>query len=149
MLDTGTTVLRAEDRKQLLHEGAGTHVLSAFAEITLDNSERRIPIDKDEVVIRRAIGLKKDEYFIDRKHASKTEVADLLESAGLSRSNPMHIVPQGRVMALTTMKDGARLEMTRVLSRHPTRDGLSVRRSSRDVAWSRRAKRGTIRPVCV
>ena len=28
-----------------------------------------------QLVLKRAIGLKKDEYFIDRKHVTKTEVA--------------------------------------------------------------------------
>ena len=74
MLDTSNLTLRAEDRKLLLHEGAGSHVLSAFVEIVLDNTDGRMPIDKPEVVIRRVIGLKKDEYFIDRKHCSKNEV---------------------------------------------------------------------------
>ena len=53
--------LRAEERKQLLHEGAGTHVMSAYVEIYFDNSDNRFPIEKDEVVLKRAIGLKKDE----------------------------------------------------------------------------------------
>ena len=33
-------------------------------------------------------------YFLDRKHVTKTEVVNLLESAGFSRSNPYNIVPQ-------------------------------------------------------
>ena len=111
VLDTSSTVLRAEDRKLLLHEGAGAHVLTAFVEITLDNSERRMPIDKDEVVIRRTIGLKKDEYFIERKHCSKNELIALLETSGISRANPYNIVPQGKVNALVMMKDAGRLEM--------------------------------------
>ena len=100
-LTAGT--LRAEERKSLLHEGGGAHVMSAYVEIHFDNSTGRFPVEKDEVVIKRAIGLKKDEYFIDRKHATKTEVASLLESAGFSRSNPYNIVPQGKVTALATM----------------------------------------------
>jgi hypothetical protein len=27
-------------------------------------------IDKEEVVLRRSVGLKKDEYFLDKKHVS-------------------------------------------------------------------------------
>ena len=95
----------------MLHEGAGAHVLSAYVEVVLDNSDRRMPIDHDEVVIRRSIGLKKDEYFIDRKHVTKTEVSSLLETSGLSKANPYNIVPQGRVNALTTSKDSQRLDM--------------------------------------
>jgi hypothetical protein len=35
----------------------------------------------------------------------------LLESAGFSRSNPYYIVQQGKVNALTMMKDSERLEL--------------------------------------
>lgn len=47
--------------------------------------------------LRRTIGLKKDEYSLDKKSTTKAEVMNLLESAGFSRSNPYYIVPQGRV----------------------------------------------------
>ena len=50
---------------------------------------------------------------LNGKHTTKSEVANLLESAGLSRSNPTHIVPQGRVVNLTVMKDAQRLDMLR------------------------------------
>eukprot|EP00965_Chrysotila_dentata_P240884 6203971-Pleurochrysis_carterae.AAC.2 len=59
--DSSGGTLRAEERKQLLHEGAGAHVMSAYVEIYLDNSDGRLPVDRDEVVLKRSIGLKKDE----------------------------------------------------------------------------------------
>lgn len=65
--------LRSEDRHALLHEGAGHQVVSAFVEIVFDNSDNRIPVDRDEVRLRRTISLKKDEYFLDGKHVTKTE----------------------------------------------------------------------------
>lgn len=83
--------------------------MSAFVEIIFDNSDDRFPTGKNEVTIRRTIGMKKDEYSLDRKNATKTDVMNLLESAGFSRSNPYYIVPQGRVTALTNMKDNERL----------------------------------------
>jgi structural maintenance of chromosome 3 (chondroitin sulfate proteoglycan 6) len=102
-----------------------------------------LKIDRDEVVLRRQIGLKKDEYSLDKKHVrycsvpyvletamfllcfffqllfilyhyiinSKQDVVNLLESAGFSRSNPYYIVQQGKVNALTMMKDSERLEL--------------------------------------
>eukprot|EP00252_Welwitschia_mirabilis_P018814 TRINITY_DN4209_c0_g1_i1.p1 TRINITY_DN4209_c0_g1~~TRINITY_DN4209_c0_g1_i1.p1 ORF type:complete len:1207 (-),score=328.66 TRINITY_DN4209_c0_g1_i1:370-3990(-) len=103
--------LRAEDRQALLHEGAGHQVLSAYVEIVFDNSDNRIPVDKGEVHLRRTIGLKKDEYFLDRKHITKTEVMNLLESAGFSRSNPYYVVQQGKIASLTLMKDSERLDL--------------------------------------
>ncbi|XP_022752482.1 structural maintenance of chromosomes protein 3 isoform X2 [Durio zibethinus] len=103
--------LRSEDRQALLHEGAGHQVLSAFVEIVFDNSDNRIPVDKEEVRLRRTIGLKKDEYFLDGKHITKTEVMNLLESAGFSRSNPYYVVQQGKIASLTLMKDSERLDL--------------------------------------
>ncbi|CAL5190345.1 unnamed protein product [Lathyrus oleraceus] len=103
--------LRNEDRHALLHEGAGHPVLSAFVEIVFDNSDNRIPVDKEEVHLRRTIGLKKDEYFLDGKHITKTEVMNLLESAGFSRSNPYYVVQQGKIASLTLMKDSERLDL--------------------------------------
>nr|VDC80666.1 unnamed protein product [Brassica rapa] len=103
--------LRNEDRNALLHEGVGHQVGSAFVEIVFDNSDNRIPVDKDEIRLRRAIGLKKDEYFLDGKHITKNEVMDLLESAGFSRSNRYYVVQQGKIASLTMMKDSERLDL--------------------------------------
>lgn len=84
-------------------------MMSAYVEIIFDNSDERFPTGKNELVLRRTIGLKKDEYTLDRKNATKSDVMNLLESAGFSRSNPYYIVPQGRVTTLTNMKDSERL----------------------------------------
>lgn len=110
-------------------------------EIYFDNEQRRLPvwiflcffltssffsffvkIEKDEVIIRREMGLKVNDYFIDNKHVQflfflllfglfkqyllishsyrKEDVVNLLESAGISQSNPFFIVPQGKVFFL-------------------------------------------------
>lgn len=66
---------------------------------------------KEETVIRRSISLKKDEYFLDRKASTRTEVLGLLEAAGFSRSNPYYIVPQGRITSLTQSTDVERLNL--------------------------------------
>jgi structural maintenance of chromosome 3 (chondroitin sulfate proteoglycan 6) len=104
-----------EERQRLLHEGTGTTTtLSAFVEIVFDSalhpdrtspersadvvdSDGRFPTSLPELRLRRTIGLKKDEYSLDKKSTTKAEVMNLLESAGFSRSNPYYIVPQGRV----------------------------------------------------
>lgn len=68
--------------------------MSAYVELVFDNSDQRLPvriprrasrrellvlltaarvpsqIDKTEVTLRRSIGLKKDEYFLDKKHVT-------------------------------------------------------------------------------
>jgi len=98
VLSDAYTSMSREERQLLLHEGAGvTSTMSAYVEIVFDNSDGRFPTGKDEVIIRRTIGLKKDEYSLDKKSSSKADVMNLLESAGFSKSNPYYIVPQGRV----------------------------------------------------
>ncbi|KAL3471937.1 RecF/RecN/SMC [Aspergillus californicus] len=111
VLSDAYTHLGREERQALLHEGSGSAVMSAYVEIIFDNSDDRFPTGKPELVLRRTIGLKKDEYTLDRKNATKSDVMNLLESAGFSRSNPYYIVPQGRVTALTSMKDSERLNL--------------------------------------
>eukprot|EP00981_Chlorochromonas_danica_P010805 scaffold3414_cov183-Ochromonas_danica.AAC.11 len=103
--------LRQEDRQNLLHEGAGSSVMAAYVEIVFDNSDGRLPVESDEVIIRRTVGHKKDEFFLNRKRIQKTEVTSLLESAGFSKSNPYYIVQQGKVANLCTMKDADRLQL--------------------------------------
>jgi structural maintenance of chromosome 3 (chondroitin sulfate proteoglycan 6) len=111
VLSDAYTQMGREERQALLHEGSGSAVMSAYVEIIFDNSDDRFPTGKDELILRRTIGLKKDEYSLDRKNATKTDVMNLLESAGFSRSNPYYIVPQGRVTTLTNMKDTERLNL--------------------------------------
>src|ERR1700753_708630 len=111
VLSDAYTQMGREERQALLHEGSGSAVMSAYVEIIFDNSDERFPTGSEEVVLRRTIGLKKDEYSLDRKNATKADVMNLLESAGFSRSNPYYIVPQGRVTTLTNMKDAERLDL--------------------------------------
>ncbi|KAG7928817.1 hypothetical protein KL925_000998 [Ogataea polymorpha] len=110
VLSDAYTNMTREERQSLIHEGSGT-VMSAYVEIVFDNTDRRFPIDKDEVVIRRTIGMKKDDYSIDSKLATKSDITNLLESAGFSKSNPYYIVPQGRITSLTNAKDSERLQL--------------------------------------
>ncbi|XP_068213135.1 structural maintenance of chromosomes protein 3 isoform X2 [Palaemon carinicauda] len=105
--------LRAEQRQALLHEGTGPRVISAFVEIIFDNVDGRIPIDKNEVCLRRVIGAKKDQYFLNRKAVTKLDVMNLLESAGFSRSNPYYIVKQGKINQMATAPDSQRLKLLR------------------------------------
>jgi len=76
--------------------------MGLLVEIVFDNSDNRFPTGHEEVILRRTIGMKKDEYSLDKKSASKADVMNLLESAGFSKSNPYYIVPQGRVSILQT-----------------------------------------------
>lgn len=136
MLSDEFTHLRPDQRQALLHEGTGQRVLSAYVEIIFDNSDNRIPvsriklvlfylplnlyhflcnfqIDKDEIFLRRVIGAKKDQYFLNKKVVPRTEVVNLLESAGFSNSNPYYIVKQGKINQMATAPDAYRLKLLR------------------------------------
>lgn len=112
VLSDAYTSMSREERQLLLHEGSGvTSTMSAYVEIIFDNSDHRFPTGKEEVVIRRTIGLKKDEYSLDKKSSSKADVMNLLESAGFSKSNPYYIVPQGRVSCLMMIRNQALIQI--------------------------------------
>ncbi|XP_076939698.1 structural maintenance of chromosomes protein 3-like [Bidens hawaiensis] len=105
-----------EDRLAFLHEGAGQTVLPAFVEIVFDNTDNRIPVDNKEVRLRRTIDTKKDEYYWDGKHITKTEAKNLLESAWFSLSNPYYVVQQDNMASLALMNDSERLDLLMEIS---------------------------------
>ena len=106
--------MRTEQRQALLHEGTGPRPISAYVEILFDNRSRRIPIDRDEVSLKRSIGSKKDQIYLNGKLASsKTELTSLLESAGFSRANPYYIVKQGQINSLACCSANERLKRVR------------------------------------
>lgn len=63
--------------------------------------------------MRRVIGAKKDQYFLNKKVVPRTEVVNLLESAGFSNSNPYYIVKQGKINQMATAPDAHRLKLLR------------------------------------
>ncbi|XP_023021043.1 structural maintenance of chromosomes 3 [Leptinotarsa decemlineata] len=105
--------LRPEQRQALLHEGTGPRVVSAYVEIIFDNSDSRVPIEHEEIYLRRVIGAKKDQYFLNKKVVPRSEVMNLLESAGFSNSNPYYIVKQGKINQMATAPDAHRLKLLR------------------------------------
>ncbi|CAF1356095.1 unnamed protein product [Rotaria sordida] len=105
--------LSAEGRYNLMHEGINSRALNAYVEIIFDNSDSRIMIDKLEVAVRRQISGKKDTYFLDRKVVNKTDIINMLEGAGFSRSNPYYIVKQGKITQMAIAPDANRLQLLR------------------------------------
>lgn len=95
-----------------MHEGAGSAAVNAFVEVVFDNSDNRFSLENsDEVVLRRTIGPKKDEFFLQRKRATKQEISSLLEGAGFSKSNPYFMIQQGKIQDICTMHESERLAL--------------------------------------
>ena len=114
-------------------------------ELVLDNSEGRIPVESSEVRLRRTITLKKDEYSLERKHVTKTEVVNLLESAGFSRANPYYIVQQGKIRDLAVMTDKNRLELLKEVG--GTKIYEERRKESLDLIEDAKAKKKEIQDM--
>lgn len=74
VLSDAYSSMTREERQSLLHEGTGPATISAFVEIVFSNEDNRFPTGKESVVLRRTIGLKKDEYSLDRKSVTKGTV---------------------------------------------------------------------------
>lgn len=108
--DTHTNLTRPQ-RQSLIHNGGGHRVMTAYVEIVFDNTDKRLHIDTEEVVLRRTVGMKKDEYFLNRKRFARADVMRMLENAGFSRSNPYYIVKQNQAKHLANMSDEARLQV--------------------------------------
>ena len=112
--------LRREDRQGLIHQGSiGTSIMSASVEIIFSDPEGRVmlgsfgiaPRPNNEISVRRTVGLKKDDYQINDRNVTRSELSRVLESAGFSMNNPYNIVPQGKIIALTNAKDSERLKL--------------------------------------
>ncbi|KAG5498490.1 hypothetical protein JKF63_02776 [Porcisia hertigi] len=107
--------LRAAERKELFHVGSGRPALSIFVEIVFDNSDGRLVIpgraEEPEVRIRRTVGLKQDEFRVNDRKFSASDVHQLLESAGFSSSNPYYVVEQGKIVSLVNMSEEQRYQL--------------------------------------
>ncbi|KAL1836153.1 hypothetical protein VTJ49DRAFT_5529 [Mycothermus thermophilus] len=126
VLSDAYTNLSREERQALLHEGSGSAVMSAYVEIIFDNTDKRFSEPGDEVVIRRTIGPKKDEYSVDRKVQTRADVLKILETAGFAKENPFYIVPQGRIAAITNMKESERLNLLKEIAGTNTYDDRRI-----------------------
>lgn len=72
--------------------------------------------------IRRTIGMKKDQYLVNSQPYSHADFQNLLESAGLSKSNPYYIVEQGKIAVLMKQAKAERLELLKEIAGTRTYD---------------------------
>lgn len=114
--------LSSEQRQSLLHDRTGQRTLSAYVEIVFDNSDHRLPVDDQLVSLRRQLGVKKDQYYWGGKITTRSEVMNILETAGFSRSNPYYIVKQGKINEMAIAPDTFRLKILREVAGTKTYD---------------------------
>ncbi|MHA1606222.1 MAG: chromosome segregation protein SMC [Candidatus Freyarchaeota archaeon] len=70
----------------------------ASVSLYLDNTDRRIPVDSDTVVITRQVDLDgRGTYRLNGRAVSRSQIVDLLEAAGISPDG-YNMVPQGEIL---------------------------------------------------
>ena len=102
--------LRAEDKKLLLHEEPDDHSPDAEVitiELVLDNKSRRFPFDKDTISIMKVFNARdnREDLYLNQKRIVKSDMVNLMEGAGFSKSNPYYIIQQGRINMMINMSD--------------------------------------------
>lgn len=64
-----------------------------IVEVTINNKKRQIPVDSDEVKLRRTwTADNRDEFSLNDKGLTLNQLNNLLDVAGINRSNPYNIV---------------------------------------------------------
>jgi chromosome segregation protein len=97
-------LMRVNKLASLIHEGADIQrMLSARVSLTLDNLDRGIPLDTDNITLTREIRSNGESvYYLNGKRSARSNLEDILE---LSLMNPdgLNVVPQGMVMRIAEL----------------------------------------------
>ncbi len=101
--DLSARSLRAAKMAEVIFDGipnVSTPSKVAYVKIWFDNSDRRLPIDRNTVTIsRRVIRTGISEYFLNRKHISRSRLIDILSIADISASG-YNMIVQGTITRL-------------------------------------------------
>ncbi len=113
MGEQSTKTLRGAKMEDVIFGGTAKRPQLGFAEatLTLDNSDRALAYDADEVVVTRRYYRSGDgEYYINRQSARLKDIHELLMDTGLGREGYSNI-GQGRIDEILSLKSGDRREI--------------------------------------
>jgi chromosome segregation protein len=102
--------LRCKRPEELIYAGGGRRAPAGFAEValTIDNSDRLLPIEFDEVTIARRLTRAGDnEYYLNRARVRLRDVLEAVEPLGGSYT----IINQGLVDAALTLRPEERRKL--------------------------------------
>ncbi|MCH5191816.1 MAG: chromosome segregation protein SMC [Oscillospiraceae bacterium] len=111
--EQSTKSLRGSKMEDVIFSGTSLRRATGFAEVTLclDNSDRSLSIDKDEVSITRRFYRSGDsEYKINGDSVRLRDINELFMDTGLGRDG-YSMVSQGKIAELISSKSGERREM--------------------------------------
>jgi len=101
MGENSTRALRADKLASLISDNARGKGQKYYVRMVIDNRDRRIPAQEDEIVITRYIDDKgESKYFLNRRRAQRGIVMNTLSMAGLS-SRGYNIVVQGEISRIS------------------------------------------------
>ena len=102
--------LRVGKMSELIHDNASN--MAAKVSLTLDNSERILPVDTPEITITRRLDRNgESEYLINGRQVSRAELLSILSMANIKPSG-FNIVPQGSVTSIAEMSN---IELRKIL----------------------------------
>ncbi|MCS6785034.1 MAG: AAA family ATPase, partial [Candidatus Caldarchaeum sp.] len=95
--------LRVDRFSKLLHESSKGADSQAYVTLTLDNTDRSLPVDSDEVVIgRRLHATGESEYILNGRTVSRNEMLTILAAANI-KPDGLNLVTQGSVVGIAEM----------------------------------------------
>ncbi len=113
MGEQSTKTLRGAKMEDVIFGGTQKRSAVGFAEatLTLDNSDRALPYDADEVMITRRFYRSGDsEFYINKQSARLRDIHELFMDTGLGREGYSNI-GQGRIDEILSLKSGDRREI--------------------------------------
>ena len=113
MGEQSTKTLRGAKMEDVIFGGTQKRAAVGFAEatLTLDNTDRALPYDFDEVMITRRYYRSGDsEYYINRQSARLRDIHEMFMDTGLGREGYSNI-GQGRIDEILSLKSADRREI--------------------------------------
>lgn len=113
MGEQGAKTLRGDKMEDVIFHGTVTRKQMGFAKVALsiDNTDRALDVDKDEVVItRKLFRTGESEYLINGDKCRLKDIQELLMGTGLGRDG-YSIIGQGRVAEIVNAKGSQRREI--------------------------------------
>ena len=110
MGETSSKTLRGQKMEDVIFDGTAMRKPLGFAEVSLvlDNSDRTLDIEYDEVAItRRYYRSGESEYFINRSDVRLRDVQELLRDTGLGKTG-YSIIGQGAITEIIAAKSADR-----------------------------------------
>ncbi len=113
MGEQSSKTLRGSKMEDVIFGGTQKRAAVGFAEatLTLDNSDRALPYDADEVMVTRRYYRSGDsEYYINRQSARLRDINEMFMDTGLGREGYSNI-GQGRIDEVLSLKSADRREI--------------------------------------